>query len=64
MIKQPPDSWTMFCTSREEVHALLISMGQLTVGDDFLKIAKYPFEPSVAFRKTTFYPNEIDDIGF
>ncbi len=54
----------MFRTSKTEVTELLVSMGQLTIGDDFLKIEDYPFAPSIAFRQTTFGSNIIDDIDF
>lgn len=60
--KRPSDSWTMFSTSKSEVKELLVSMGQLTIGDDFIKIENYPFEPSIAYRQTIFKTNQIDDI--
>lgn len=60
----PSDSWTMFSTSKSEVKELLVSTGQLTIGDDFLKIENYPFEPSIAYRQTIFRSNQIDDIDF
>ena len=62
--KRPSDSWTMFSTSKSEVKELLVSMGQLTIGDDFLKIENYPFEPSIAYGQTIFKTNQIDDIDF
>ncbi|AYO57384.1 hypothetical protein CO230_04145 [Chryseobacterium sp. 6424] len=62
--KKPSDSWTMFSTSKSEVKELLVSTGQLTIGDDFLKIENYPFEPSIAFRQNIFKTNQIDDIDF
>lgn len=62
--KKPSDSWTMFSTSKSEVRELLVSTGQLTIGDDFLKIEDYPFEPSIAYRQTIFKTNQIDDIDF
>jgi len=54
----------MFSTSKSEVRELLVSTGQLTIGDDFLKIENYPFEPSIAYRQTIFKTNQIDDIDF
>ena len=54
----------MFSTSKSEVKELLVSMGQLTIGDDFLKIENYPFEPSIAYRQTIFKTDQIDDIDF
>ena len=39
-------------------------MGQLTIGNDFLKIVNYPFEPSIAYRQKTFNSCQIDDIDF
>ncbi len=62
--KRPNDSWTMFSTSKSEVHELLVSTGQLTIGEDFLKIENYPFEPSIAYKLNTFKTNQIDDIDF
>ncbi len=60
----PSDSWTMFSTSKSEVKELLVSTGQLTIGDDFLQIENYPFEPSIAYRQTIFRLYQIDDIDF
>lgn len=62
--KRPSDSWTMFSTSKSEVKELLVSMGQLTIEDDFLKIENYPFEPSIAYGQTIFKTNQIDDLDF
>ena len=56
------DSWTMFSTSKSEVNELLVSTGQLTIGNDFLKIENYPFEPSIAYRQKIFKTDQIDDI--
>jgi hypothetical protein len=52
----------MFSTSKSEVKELLVSMGHLTIGDDFLKIENYPFEPSIAYRQTIFAAHQIQDI--
>lgn len=52
----------MFSTSKSETNELLVSTGQLTIGDDFLEIEGYPFEPSIAYRQTNFKVNQIDDI--
>ena len=54
----------MFSTSKSEVNELLVSTGQLTIGEDFLKIENYPFEPSIAYRQPIFNVNQIDDIDF
>ncbi len=54
----------MFSTSKKELYELLVSMGQVTISDDFIKIEKYPFEPSIAFRQTAFGLEQIDDIDF
>ena len=62
--KKPSDSWTMFSTSKSELKELLVSTGQLTIGEDFLKIEDYPFEPSVAYRQTIFKADQIDDLDF
>ena len=61
--KKPSDSWTMFSTSKSEVKELLVSYGQLTIGDDYLKIENYPFEPSIAYGQNIFKTNQIDDIA-
>lgn len=60
--QNPGGGWTMFSTSNAEVHELLISMGTLTIGNDFLKIENYPFEPSLAFGQPLFLASQIDDI--
>lgn len=62
--KKPSNHWTMFSTSKTEVKELLVSMGQLKIGDGFLKIENYPFEPSIAFQQTKFNSDQIDDIDF
>ncbi len=62
--KKPNDRWRMFSTSKTEVNELLVSMGQLTIGDDFLKIENYPFEPSIAYHQVIFNAVQIDDIDF
>ncbi len=54
----------MFNTSKSEVKELLVSIGQLTIGDNYLKIEQYPFEPSIAYRQNIFKSNQIDDIDF
>ncbi|MCM5530636.1 hypothetical protein [Parasegetibacter sp. NRK P23] len=60
--KKSNDSWTMFSTSKAERKGLLVSMGEITIGDDFLKIENYPFEPSIAYKQNIFKANQIDDI--
>ena len=62
MDKKPSDNWTMFSTSEEEVRELLVSTGQVTIDDNFIKIENYPFEPSIAYRQTIFTPDQIDDV--
>lgn len=62
--KKTNDGWTMFSTSKSELKEFLISMGQLTIGNDYLKIDNYPFEPSIAFNQTTFKADQIDDIDY
>jgi hypothetical protein len=32
--KKPSDSWKMFSTSKSEVKELLVSTGQVTIGED------------------------------
>jgi hypothetical protein len=61
---KPDDNGTMFGTSKSELSEMLISTGQLTIGEDFLKIENYPFEPSIAYSQTIFKTNQIDDIDF
>lgn len=62
--KRPIDSWTMLGTSKSEVNELLVYTGQLTIGDDFLKIENYPFEPSIAYRQKILNKDQIDDVDF
>ena len=37
-MKKSSDCWKMFSTSMTEVKELFVSMGELTIGDNFLKI--------------------------
>ena len=60
----PNDNWTMFSTSKREIKELLVPMGEVAIDNDFLKIEKYPFEPSIAFRQSIFHSEQIDDIDF
>ncbi|MBK6963192.1 MAG: hypothetical protein IPH20_04440 [Bacteroidales bacterium] len=59
---KPDDNWTMFRTSKNEVNEMLVSMGQLTIGDTFLIIENYPFEPSIAYSQTKFTADQIDEL--
>jgi hypothetical protein len=54
----------MVATSKSEVKESLVSMGQLTVCNDFLQIERYPFEPSIAYGQKIFRADQIDDIDF
>ena len=56
--------YALFSTSKNEVSELLVSLGQVTIDDDFIQIENYPFEPSIAYRQTIFTPDQIDDIDF
>lgn len=61
---KPGNSWRLFSTSKSEAAELFVSMGQLTIGDTFLKIDNYPFEPSVAYQQSIFKTNQIEDIDY
>ena len=54
----------MFSTSKKEINELLVSMGTLSVGTDFLKLENYPFEPSIAYSQIIFTADQIDDFDF
>ncbi|OYU95722.1 MAG: hypothetical protein CFE21_11325 [Bacteroidetes bacterium B1(2017)] len=54
--------WTMFSSAKSEVEKMLISTGQLTIGDNFLKLENYPFEPSIAYRQSIIQAEHIQDI--
>ena len=54
----------MFNTPKAELTELLISLGEATIGNDFIKVENYPFEPSVAFRQSVFRADQINDIDF
>lgn len=40
----------------------LVSPGAVTIGDDFLNIGHYPFEPSAAFGQITLHASQMDDL--
>src|SRR5690606_30224193 len=48
--------------SAATARVMLVSIGELTVGNDFLNIEGYPFEPSIAYRQPIIKANEIDEI--
>ena len=48
--------------SAAAARSMLVSIGELTVGNDFLTIEGYPFEPSIAYRQPTIKASEIDEI--
>lgn len=56
------ENWKMFSTPRNEVMNLLVSLGEVTIGEDFLKIENYPFEPSAVYNQPTIRVEDIDDI--
>lgn len=58
------DIGTISKASKSELEELLVSLGQLTIGDDFLQIENYPFEPSIAYRQSILKTDQIDDIDF
>jgi hypothetical protein len=62
--KKPNENWTMFSTSKKEVAELIVSTGETTIGDNFIIFENYPFEPSIAFRQTTFSSDQIDDVDY
>lgn len=61
---KPNDIGTISKTSKSELKELLVSLGQLTIGEDFLQIENYPFEPSIAYKQSIFKTDQIDDIDF
>jgi len=48
--------------SKQERLDLLISLGEINIGSDFIQIFNYPFVPSIAFYQTHFKATEIKDI--
>lgn len=61
-LKDPSTLLTMFGSSKKEIDAFLASVGLYTVCDEYLQIENYLFEPSIAFKKSIFKWDEIDDI--
>ncbi|MBN8678954.1 MAG: hypothetical protein J0M29_12070 [Chitinophagales bacterium] len=61
-MKSPGSTWTMFSASKQEVKEMLVSLGQVEIGGDFIKIENYPFEPSIAFRQSIIKAEHIEDI--
>jgi len=49
-------------TPEDELNALLAPTGDLIVGDDFLEIKNYLFEPSVAYTQALFPATAIDNM--
>jgi len=61
--KTPTPNQTLFGSSKSELKELLVSIGDLTVGNDFLKIDNYPFEPSIAYHHPIIKANQIDELN-
>ncbi len=49
-------------TSKEEITALFVDLGQVIIEQDTITFLNYPFEPSVAFKHATITAAEIDNI--
>ncbi|MDR0195054.1 MAG: hypothetical protein LBI73_08005 [Myroides sp.] len=58
------EKWTMFSTSKEELEQLLVPLGTCFIGEDFIQVKDYPFEPSIAYDQTTFKKEDITDIDY
>lgn len=43
---------------------MLVSPGEITIGNDFIKIENYPFKPSIVFNQPIITADQIDDIDF
>lgn len=56
-------SLSLFGASKSELKELLASIGDLTVGKDFLIIDNYPFEPSIAYHQPIIKANQIDELN-
>ncbi|MFZ4930399.1 DUF7079 family protein [Chryseobacterium sp. Mn2064] len=51
-------------TRKSDPQELLIPLGQFSISHNSLIIENYPFKPSIAYQKSIFKPEEIDDIDF
>jgi len=49
-------------TSKEEITALLVDLGQVHIEQHTITFVNYPFEPSIAFNHATFTAAEMDNI--
>ena len=47
---------------KQEKLDLLIPLGEINIGSDFIQIENYPFVPSLAFTETHFKAAEINEI--
>jgi len=54
--------WTMFSTSKEELSALFVKIGDISIGPNHIHFDNYPFAPSIAFHKKTLAADEIVNI--
>jgi hypothetical protein len=55
-------NWSPYFASQKEIAALLIPIGDIQIGEDFIEVQNYPFEPSVAHRHAVFQAAQIEDL--
>lgn len=60
--KYPNKNETLSDPLKKELTKMFVSMGDLLIHNDYIKIINYPFEPSIAYRQTKFMSNQIVDI--
>ncbi|WP_240485472.1 hypothetical protein [Myroides marinus] len=58
------EKWTMFSTSKEELEQLLVPLGTCFIGEDFIQVKNYPFEPSIAYNQTLIKKEDIVDFDY
>ena len=54
--------WTMFTTSREEIHEMLADRGEVIIEPDSITIHNYPFQPSIVFRQARIASEDIINV--
>ncbi|MDR2222931.1 MAG: hypothetical protein LBE34_09335 [Flavobacteriaceae bacterium] len=58
------EKWTMFSTPKEELKQLLVSLGTCFIGEGFIQVKDYPFEPSIAYNQTLIKKEDIVDFDY
>jgi hypothetical protein len=56
------NTWTMFTTSNEEIHEMLVDRGEVTIECGSINVSNYPFKPSIITRQPKILAKDVLNI--